>query len=72
MTERLRNCPFCGGEAQMHTFRTYSTETRGMESRYYVCCRGCGIEQLNYRSEKEAREAWNRRADGYEQITAGD
>ena len=51
MSERLKPCPFCGGEAEMMgiTF-------------VYVKCLNCGVETMGYREEDEAAGTWNRRA----------
>ena len=49
---KLRECPFCGGEADC-----WSEDTN-----YSVMCRDCKAFGLYYRTEHEAIEAWNRRA----------
>ena len=49
--EILKKCPFCGGEACM----------RG--ARYmWIKCLYCGAETMGSDDEKEAIDAWNRRA----------
>lgn len=62
MTDILKPCPFCGGEALLHEFRTYVSDRHRMETKYYIECRKCGVEQRNYISDKEAANDWNRRA----------
>ena len=55
---KLQPCPFCGGEGcvQRHDFVGY-TDTFG------VVCLDCGCETRQfYDTEKDATEAWNRRA----------
>ena len=59
MSEELERCPFCGGEAKMHT---------RLNSPYYaaVCkntkCPGHNLYVLFWNRE-DAIEAWNRRAE---------
>ena len=58
---KLKPCPFCGGEAAAIWNGAFN------EGNYWVRYRGrcweCGAETPIYESEKEAKEAWNRRAD---------
>ena len=54
MTEKLKKCPFCGGEA-----RTAWQETLDL---WYVLCKRCGVTTDFKRERAEAIEAWNRRA----------
>lgn len=56
MSEELKPCPFCGGE-DVIAFWTHD-KTR------YVTCDGCGNMTSDWETEKEARERWNRRAEG--------
>ncbi len=59
MSEELKSCPFCGGEAKMHT---------RLNSPYYaaVCkdtrCPGHNLYIL-YWTKEDAIKAWNRRAE---------
>lgn len=57
----LKPCPFCGGEARL----TYSTDNH--RKPYVTCdtpkCPGCNPYQWHFRTETEAIEAWNRRAE---------
>lgn len=49
--EKLKPCPFCGGEAELY------------ENYYHGCniyCLECGVE-FECDSKEEAIEAWNRR-----------
>ena len=55
----LKPCPFCGGEAEIAMNLEYGLvdiSCENMGCRGWACC-------LNYKSEKEAREAWNRRVE---------
>lgn len=52
MTDKIKSCPFCGGEAEKEW---------GIPSIYWVRCTECGAEGGQYPSFKEAIEAWNTR-----------
>ena len=53
----LKPCPFCGSKASM----LYLSDLEGVM--WFVCCPSCGIgQQLDYKSEEDAAEVWNRRA----------
>lgn len=47
-TNRLLNCPFCGGEALLRGF-------------FFVQCIKCGVSTLTYLTEIDAIKAWNTR-----------
>ncbi len=49
----LRECPFCGGEASVYS--------DGWRVWFGVSCM-CGQHTNDFRTEQEAIEAWNRRA----------
>jgi len=59
--DRLKPCPFCGGEAIL------TRETKGGKDgsliRYTKCgTKGCWFEKaFGYSSDERAAEAWNRR-----------
>ena len=68
---RLKPCPFCGGEAVLYHQSSKYTDYDGD---YVYCFRGCGSRTKLFEcyngtgkthedTEKEAIEAWNRRAD---------
>ena len=69
MTDKLKPCPFCGGQGEI----TEHWESIGMGAnvrQYYVCCESCGarggmadeyFENGNLRNK--AINRWNRRAD---------
>ena len=57
MTDKLKPCPFCGGEAGI--VKTNKTETG---EKYVVGCMHCGVElPFAFKTEKQATEYWNRR-----------
>lgn len=53
--ERLKGCPFCGGEA-------VAVVGDGLGGTYHlVWCEGCDTESPEFQSPQEAFAAWNRR-----------
>lgn len=56
---KLLHCPFCGGEAKVHSRCSY--EETGGETMFFVRCNDCGSEgSWNYSKEKSIK-AWNTR-----------
>lgn len=57
MPNKLKPCPFCGGEAQLdkNEFGHVNASCKDHKCRGWACC-------LNYNNKKEAVDAWNRRA----------
>lgn len=55
MSEALKPCPFCGGEAVF-----FITRLRDMKL-IAVCCKKCEAETKSYAEESLAVEAWNNR-----------
>lgn len=53
MTDKLKPCPFCGGEAEM-IFWEAMKDAR-------VRCKACDVSTHDYRTPEEAIEAWNKR-----------
>ena len=55
MTDKLKPCPFCGGEAEMLNYSP---------SEWLVVCPTCdGMVERWRNTEKEAVEQWNRRVE---------
>ena len=63
MSEKLKPCPFCGGEAEPKS----SVDTFGHEGFFYVLCRKCYARTDHYETGAEVIEAWNRRANEEEE-----
>lgn len=61
MNDKLKPCPFCGGEAKMYRGSIWNSKVR------WISCEndGCKIqpETPAYDNEDEAIEAWNIRAE---------
>lgn len=55
--EKLKPCPFCGGEAETD----YAWHDRNYPG---VHCNDCGAYVFDYDSEEKAVEKWNKRIDG--------
>ena len=56
MTDRLRECPFCGGEARI-TKLPKSVKPKA----YHIGCSQCGTVKILFMTEEEAIENWNTR-----------
>ena len=59
MTEELKPCPFCGGEAYLHECKSYV-----IPQSFLVMCNQCGVETKEFigvNSKTRAIEAWNGR-----------
>ena len=59
MTEKLKPCPFCGGEAMIISEINY----------HHVRCVKCFTITDWYKTKEEAIEAWNTRADSQHENT---
>lgn len=58
----LKHCPFCGGKAYISQEDCYGYD----DNDYMVFCDNCGLQfgfTMQYDTEAEAIEAWNRRID---------
>jgi len=55
MSETLKPCPFCGGEAFVHMLGNEIAKG------YYIACDECGAKTIVFGYEAEAIEEWNRR-----------
>lgn len=59
MSDELKVCPFCGGDARIHS----KVLAEGFDSGYWAVCDECGKgDTLPHESEEEAAVAWNARA----------
>lgn len=68
MSEELKPCPFCGGEAELREYRRWLDFPKEMVDGYEVICvnRDCIIyhaDDVWFKTEAEAVEAWNTRAE---------
>ncbi len=57
--DKLKPCPFCGGEAEIQCFECLFESFEGR--RYAVECKFCSCSLELFETEEEAVEAWNRR-----------
>lgn len=53
MSEKLKLCPFCGGEAELAIVKLWN----------HVYCKNCHARTTMYTSEELAIDAWNTRAE---------
>ena len=64
MNEELKKCPFCGGEAIIHTVEAnthvFAKQMTDYGGGTFIECRKCTCA-LSGETEEEAIEAWNRR-----------
>lgn len=63
MIDKLKPCPFCGGEARVNERYRGGTANRKM---YWISCSACGISQQHdntsgYRYQSKAIDRWNTR-----------
>lgn len=52
MSEPLKDCPFCGGQAKAFGFHVY--------------CEICGVATMIFQTQADAVMAWNRRTEDHE------
>ena len=57
MAEKLKRCPFCGGEAEFYAI------TNSVDKSFGVECSECECSTKLCTSKNEAIEFWNRRVD---------
>lgn len=57
--EKLKKCPFCGGEAGLSVNPGFK---RGVIAAFVYCTK-CGVGTLSYALVRTAIEAWNRRVE---------
>ena len=58
MNEKLKPCPFCGGEAKL--IDPYVSTNRWA---YFIECQNCKATKGYYQNKKVAINAWNTRVD---------
>lgn len=65
MTDKLKPCPFCGGEAYIDEHSFYNDKTKGFTDHSYgVLCSKCFAQSSqSYETKKEAKQMWNRRVE---------
>ena len=56
MTDKLMNCPFCGGKANV-----IEAKHREYQSTYYVYCKHCRCKSMESQCLRDVIEAWNTR-----------
>lgn len=59
MTNELKPCPFCGGEAYIENYDPYDGY-QGDLSLWRIKCRKCKVE-IERREKEKCAAAWNRR-----------
>lgn len=64
MSEKLKPCPFCGGEAKLarHENPNYRRDTYGRHYVYSIDCMECAASAGNRYNEDVIVAAWNKRA----------
>lgn len=62
MNEKLKPCPFCGGEAVLHKAERESFLMGKTISLDQISCASCGVNTSVFGNEEDAIKAWNRRA----------
>lgn len=65
MTEQIKPCPFCGGAAHTDTIFWVDNVAAGdwNNEDEIVQCEQCGAMTTRCKTDKEAVELWNRRAE---------
>lgn len=73
MIEQLKPCPFCNGDVTVFEITEPRLYRPSRNHPYCVCCVNCGLlfgYDMDYGgtfdTKEEAAEAWNRRANSYE------
>lgn len=67
MSEKLKPCPFCGGEASIYKFdkgyfvAEVADTARKLNFNFFVGCNNCKTAGYPYKTKRQAIEAWNRR-----------
>lgn len=58
MENKLKNCPFCGGKAELKKIKGFNLLVAA-----YIQCLQCNVQGKPYKTEKAAIEQWNERAE---------
>lgn len=63
MHSKLKKCPFCNGQANIHRCVELENETVAAiyNGKVGVHCKNCGVATLPFDNEDMAVNAWNRR-----------
>ena len=63
MNNKLKPCPFCGGEAKIHNCAELENETARViySGKIGIHCAVCRVATIPYENMTQAVEAWNRR-----------
>ena len=62
MSEKLKPCPFCGGNASLHFDPEGVKDTMGRKWAYTITCNRCAASSGLCFSMEQAVDAWNRRS----------
>lgn len=63
MTDELKPCPFCGGDAKIKCGEIVNRYNTAVYRHYHVECMSCGVDTRYFDTEADAIEAWNLRAE---------
>lgn len=58
MPDKLRPCPFCGGEAELRAFYQNKADRRRTR---IVVCKACGVRTKDWTQSRHAIKQWNGR-----------
>jgi Lar family restriction alleviation protein len=63
MSEKLKPCPFCGGQAVLHKAERESFLMAKTIFLSQISCASCGVNTGVFKEEDNAIKAWNRRTE---------
>ena len=69
MMNKVKECPCCGGKAKVKAYDPYDGY-QGDNTKFQVVCEECGVNTGTKRTVEEAVEAWNRRNETGENLSA--
>lgn len=61
MNEKIRPCPFCGGQAILIGRELYFSQTN--EKSYHIECSKCMVRTVEVMDKESVVKHWNRRAE---------